>query len=81
MGMQFNPDPNKQANEAYFFRKPNTDYYSSIKKNDSPVQLCESQKYLDVILDKHLDLHNHIKRKIKICNKLISTIKHLSVHL
>ena len=23
--MQFNPDPNKQANEVYFSRKPNTD--------------------------------------------------------
>ena len=52
--MQFNPDPNKQANEVYFSRKPNTDYYIPIKLNDSPVQLCESQKHLGVILDKHL---------------------------
>ena len=32
------------------------------------------------MLDKHLNLHDHIERKIKICNKLIDTIKHLSVH-
>ena len=44
------------------------------------VQLCESQQHLGVILDKHLNLHEHIERKIKICNKLIGTIKHLSVH-
>ena len=79
--MQFNPDLNKKANEVYFSRKSNTDYYIPIKLNDSPGQLCESQKHLGVILDNHLNFHEHIERKIKICNKLIGTIKHLSVHL
>ena len=79
--MQFKPDPNKQANEVYFCRKSNTDYYIPIKLNNSPVQLCQSQKHLGVTLDKHLNFHEHIKRTIKICNKLIGTIKHLSVHL
>ena len=79
--MQFNPNPSKQTNEIYFSRKPNTDDYIPIKLNDSPVQLCESQKHLVVILDNHLSFHEHIERKIKICNKLIGTIKHLSVHL
>ena len=32
----------------------------------SPVKLCESQKHLDNILDKHLNFHQHIERKIKI---------------
>ena len=31
------------------------------------------------ILDKQFNYHEHIKRKIKICDKLIGTIKHLSV--
>ena len=44
--MQFNPDTNKQTNEFYFSRKSNTDGYIPIKLNDSPVQLCESQKHL-----------------------------------
>ena len=79
--MQFNPDPNKQANEAYFSRKLNTDDDIPIKLNDSPVQLCESQSHLVVILDKHRNFHKHIERKIQICNKLIGTIKHLTVHL
>ena len=34
--MQFNPDPNKQANEVYFSRKLNTDDDIPIKLNDSP---------------------------------------------
>ena len=33
------------------------------------------------ILDKHLNFHEHVERKIKICNKLIGTVKYLSVHL
>ena len=78
--MQSNPDPNKQANELYFFRKPNTGDYLPIKLNDSPVQLFQSQKHLGVILDNHPNFHKHIERKIKVCNKLIGTIKHLSVH-
>ena len=44
------------------------------------VQLCESQKHLGIVLEKHLNFHEHIAKKIKICNKLIGTIKHLSFH-
>ena len=29
--MQFNPDPNKQANEVFSSRKPNTDDYHCVK--------------------------------------------------
>ena len=55
--------------------------YLPVDLNNSPVQLCESHKHLGIILDRHLNFHEHIARKIKICNKLISTIKHLSFHL
>ena len=79
--MQFKTDPSKEANEVYFSGKSNTDDYIPIKLNDSAVQLCESQKHLGVILDKHLNFHEHIERQIKICNKLIGTIKHLFVDL
>ena len=79
--MQYHLDPNKQANEVHFSRKSNIGDYIPIKLNDNPVQLCESQKHLGVILGKHLNFHEHIERKIKIRNKLTVTIKHLSVHL
>ena len=55
--MQFNPDPNKQANGVYFSRKINTEDYFPINLNDSSVQLCESQKHLGIILYKHLNFH------------------------
>ena len=57
--MQFNSDPNKQASEVYFSRKPKTNYYLTIKLNSRPV-LCESQKHLGVILDNHRDFHEHL---------------------
>ena len=79
--MQFNPDLNIQGNEVYFSWKSNTDDYIHVKLSDSLVQLCESQKHLGVILDKHLNFHEHIDRKNKTCNKLTGTIKHLSVPL
>ena len=79
--VQFNPDPNKQANEVYFSRKSNAGVYLPVDLNNSPVQLCESHKHLGIVLDKHLNFHEHIARKIRICNKLIGTIKHLSFHL
>ena len=79
--MQFNPDPNKQANEVYFSRKSNAGVYLPVDLYNSPVQLCESHKHLGIVLEKHLNFHEHIPKKIKICNKLIGTIKHLPFHL
>ena len=68
--MQFNSDPNKQANEFLFSKKPN-----------NCVQLGESQKHLGFILDKHLNIHEHIERKIETFNKQIGTLKYLFIHL
>ena len=79
--MQFNPDPNKQANQVYFSRKSNAGVYFSVDLNNSPVQLCESHKHLGIVLEKHLNFHEHIAKKIKICNKMIGTIKPLSFDL
>ena len=49
--LQFSTDPNKQTNYVYFYRKPNINDYILIKINDSPDQLCESEKQLGLILD------------------------------
>ena len=76
--MQFNPDPNKQANEVYFSKKITSHDILPIKFNNNPVQLCNSQKHLGLILDKQLNFNEHIDKKIKVCNKLIGSIKCLS---
>ena len=44
----------------------------AMQLNNSPGQMCESQKHF--ILDKHLNFQECIKKKIKIYNKLIGTI-------
>ena len=61
--MQFNPDQNKQANEVYFSRKSNAGVHLPVDLNNSPVQLCESHKHLGIVLDKHLNFHEHIAKK------------------
>ena len=80
--MQFNPDPNKQANEVIFSRKMNNNLsYSPVKFNGNNITKCSDQKHLGVVLDSKLDFNTHIDQKIKKCNKLIGLMKRLSVHL
>ena len=79
--MQFNPDLNKQANEVYFSRKSNAGVYLPVDLNNSPVQLYESHKHLGIVLDKHLNFHEDIAKKIKICSKLVGTISYLFFYL
>ena len=62
-------------------QKSNAGAHLPVDLNNSPVQLCESHKDLGIVLDKHLDFHEDIAKKVKICHKLICTVKHLSFHL
>ena len=80
--MQFNPDPNKEANEVIFSRKMNNNLsYPHVKFNGNNITKCSDQKHLGVVLDSKLDFNTHIDQKIKKCNKLIGLMKRLSVHL
>ena len=80
--MQFNPDPNKEANEVIFSRKMNNNLsYPPVKFNGNNITKCSDQKHLGVVLDSKLDFNTHIDQKIKKCNKLIGLMKRLSLHL
>ena len=81
--MQFNPDPNKQANEVIFSRKSISHNLSHppIKFNERIITKCNHHKHLGIILDSNLNFNTHIDQKIKKCNKLIGLIKRLSVNL
>ena len=70
--MQFNPYSNKQANEVYFSRKSNPTAHLPVDLNNTSVQLSGSYKILGIVLDKHLNFHEHIAKKIKICNILMA---------
>ena len=81
--MQFNPDPNKQANEVIFSRKSISHNLSHppITSNERIITKCNRQKHLGIILDSNLNFNTHIDQKIKKCNKLIGLIRRLSVKL
>ena len=81
--MQFNPDPNKQANEVIFSRKSNSNSfpYPPVKFNENNITKCSHQKHLGIVLDSKLNFNTHIDQKIKKCNKLIGLMKRLSVNL
>ena len=79
--MQFNPDPNKQANEVIFSKKSNSISYPAVKFNNNDITKCSDQKHLGIVLDSKLNFESHVNQKIKKCNKLIGVIRRLSVHL
>ena len=55
--IQFNPDLNKQANEAIFSRKSisNNLSHPSINFNEGTITKCTYQKHLEIILDSNLN--------------------------
>ena len=79
--MQFNPDPNKQANEVIFSQKSKVHSYPPFTFNNNDVKKCPYQKHLGIILDSKLDFNIHVDNKIKMCYKIIGIIKRLSVHV
>ena len=77
--MQFNTDPNKQANEIIFSRKlvSNNLSRSPVKFNNNNIARCSHQKHLGVILDSNLNFNSHIDQKIK----MIGVIRRLSINV
>ena len=81
--MQFNPDPNKQANEVIFSRKTSSNNlpHPPIKFNKIDISECPHQKHLGIVLDSKLNFNAHVDQKIKKCNRIIGLIRRLSVTL
>ena len=77
--IQFNPDPNKQANEVVFSRKSiwHNLSHPPNKLNENIITKCNHQKYLGIILESILNFNTHIDQKIKKCNILIGFIGRL----
>ena len=64
--MQFNPDPNKQANEVIFSRKSDSAnvFHPPIKFNNNNIAKCPSQNHLEIVLDSKLNFNSHVDEKI-----------------
>ena len=76
--MQFNPDPNKQANEIMFSQKSNVHSYPPLTFNNNDVKKCVQEKHFGIILDSKLDFNIHVDNKILKSHKIIGIIKSLS---
>ena len=81
--MQFNSDPNKQADEVVFSRKSiwHNLSHPPIKFNDRIITKCNHHKHLGIVLHLNLNCNTNIDQKIKKCNKLIGLIRRLCVNL
>ena len=77
--MQFNPDPNKHAQEVIFSKKAESNNSLPLAFNKTEVRTCPSQKHLGLILDKRFNFTEHINSKISKRDKLIGIIKRLSI--
>ena len=73
--MYFNPDKNKQVQEAVFSRKQSKPKHPQLLFNKTPVACSSSQKHLGIILDEKLSFTNHIKVKIQKAGIGINVIK------
>ena len=78
--MSFTSNPNKQAIEACF---SNTCYKENYPPmfNSTSVQLADSQKRLGLNLVSKLKFNAHTEYKINKCNKIIRSMKKLSLTL
>ena len=72
--MNFNLDPNKQAEEAYFPGKIKIDNCQNVKIKGYNNGNCSSQKYFVLALNENLKFNEHIQSKIIKCHKIIGMI-------
>ena len=59
--MNFNPDPNKQAQELIFSRKINKINHAPLLFNQNLVKSSVTQKHLGMVLDTKFDFDLHLK--------------------
>ena len=74
--MNFNPDPNKRAQEVIFSRKINKINHSPLRFNQILVKPISSQKHLGMVLNTKFDFNLNLKnaqskvKKIELLRKL-----------
>ena len=63
--MNFNPDPNKQAQEITFSRKKTASLHPVVHFVNRPVKSTQIHKHLGMMLDSNLSYEHHIKSILK----------------
>ena len=67
--MNFNPDPNKQAQEIKLSRKKTALLHAVVYFENKPVKSTQIHKHLWIMLDSNLSYEHHIKSILKKVNK------------
>ena len=62
--MQFNPDPNKQANKVVFSRKTKNSSHPPVAFNNNVIKKYPHHKHLGIVLDSNLDVKFDVDQKI-----------------
>ena len=73
--MNFNPDPNKQAQEIIFSRKKTASLHPVVYFDNKPVNSTQIHKHLGMMLDSNLSYEHHIKCILNKVNKTIGPLR------
>ena len=73
--MNFNPDPNKQAQEVIFSHKIQKSSQPSLNFSNNIVNQSLTQKHLGIFLDAKLDFQEHLKNIFSKVNKTIVLLR------
>lgn len=77
--MNFNLDPNKQAQEVYLPGKIKIDNSQNVTVKRYNTGSCSSQKYSVLVLHENLKFNEHIQSKIIKCHKIIDMVTKLLI--
>ena len=72
--LNFNPDPNKQAQEIIFSRKKTASLLPVVYFDNEPVQSSQIHKHPGIMLDSNLSYGHHIKSILNKVNKTIGLL-------
>ena len=75
--INFNPDRNKQAQEAIFSRKLQKSTHPTLSFNNNTVTQSVTQKHLGILLDTKLDFQGPLKSTFNMVNKTIGLLRKL----
>ena len=79
--MLFNPDTTKKATEVCFLHKCDNIPHEPLTFNNNKINSAPAQKHLGLILNSKFDFNQYINDKINNCNKIIGTMRRLSMTL
>ena len=77
MENEFNPNPNKQAQEVIFSRKINKIRHPSLLFNQNLIKLSFSRNHLTMVLESKLNFNLHIKNVQSKVNKTLGLLRKL----